>query len=582
MPLTVGTAGHIDHGKTWLVRALTGKDTDRLPEERERGISIDLGYAPVELPGGHSLSLVDVPGHERFVRTMVAGATGIDLFLLVIDAAEGARPQTHEHLAIVRLLGIEHGVVAITKVDAVDEETRALAVDEARELVPGAPVVETSARTGEGLDKLRRALAAIAAGLERMPALTATRLFVDRSFSLRGIGTVVTGTLWSGSVGDGDELLVEPAGLTVRVRSVQVHDRPVERAAAGQRVAVSLPGVERSRIRRGDVLVESGAYTSSYRLDIRLEELEPIPERARVLVHHGTSAHAARLLRVGEGYAQLRLATPAVAARGDHVVLRDRTTIGGGVVLDPVPPRHASIERLELLDQGDPASIVSAALGAAAEPLTRAELARRALLSGPMLDEGLAAAVQAGDYYLTAERLERLREAVASALSERAASEPLDPGIPVAELLPQRPWSGAILPLLPLERRGAKAYAPGASARLGDRAEAASALLAELDEAGLTPSKASDPRLAAYLERESRLVRLPEGYVLGSDAFAEARRLVIGECEAAGSITLARFRDLAAINRKAAQLVLERLDTDGVTRRVGDARVLRRRARQSS
>jgi selenocysteine-specific elongation factor len=300
-----------------------------------------------------------------------------------------------------------------------------------------------------------------------------------------------------------------------------------------------------------------------------------------VLVHHGTSAHAARLLRVGEGYAQLRLATPAVAARGDHVVLRDRTTIGGGVVLDPVPPRHASIERLELLDQGDPASIVTAALGAAAEPLTRAELAGRALLSGPMLDEGLAAAVQAGDYYLTAERLERLRETVAGALSERAASEPLDPGIPVAELLPQRPWSAAILPLLPLERRGAKAYAPGASARLGDRAEAASALLAELDEAGLTPVRASDPRLAAYLEREGRLVRLPDGYVLGSDAFAEARRLVVGECEAAGSITLARFRDLAAINRKAAQLLLERLDTDGVTRRVGDERVLRRRARQS-
>src|SRR5512146_918561 len=240
MPLTVGTAGHIDHGKTALVEALTGKNTDRLPEEHERGISIDLGYAPLELPDGTSLSVVDVPGHERFVRTMVAGASGIDLFLLVIDAAEGARPQTHEHLAVLRLLGIEHGVVALTKVDAVDEETVELARAEAEELVPGAPVVAVSARTGEGLDELRAALASSA--VERSRSGAATRLFVDRVFTLRGIGTVVTGTLWSGSVGEGDELRVEPSGLDVRVRSVQVHDAPVERAEAGQRVAVNLPG----------------------------------------------------------------------------------------------------------------------------------------------------------------------------------------------------------------------------------------------------------------------------------------------------------------------------------------------------
>lgn len=580
MSLTVGTAGHIDHGKTWLVRALTGKDTDRLPEEQRRGISIDLGYAPLELPDGRAISVVDVPGHERFVRTMVAGATGIDLFLLVIDAAEGARPQTLEHLAIVRLLGIEHGVVAITKVDAVDGETRALAEEEARELVPGARVVATSARTGEGLDELRQALAGIAALVERRPALTATRLFVDRSFSLRGIGTVVTGTLWSGSVGEGDELLLEPAGLAVRVRSAQVHDRPVERAEAGQRVAVSLPGVERSRIRRGDVLVEPGAYPRSYRLDVRLEELGPIPQHARLQVHHGTGAQTARLVRVGERYAQLRLAVPTVAARGDHVVLRDRTTVGGGVVLDPAPPRRPSAERLALLERGDPASIVLAALGSAPEPLTRADLAGRALLAPALLDEGLAAAVRAGDHYLTAERLAHLRAEVAAALDERAAQVPLDPGIPIAELLPRRSWSASLLPLLPLERRGAKAYAPGASASLGDRAEAASALEAELREAGLSPVRAADPSLAAYLEGEGRLVRLPDGYVLGADAFAEARRLVVEECEAAGSITLARFRDLAAINRRTAQLVLERLDTDGVTRRAGDARVLRRRGRQ--
>ena len=331
MPLTVGTAGHIDHGKTTLVEALTGKNTDRLPEEQARGISIDLGYAPLELDDGTRLSIVDVPGHERFVRTMVAGATGIDLFLLVIDANEGARPQTHEHLAILRLLGIERGVVALTKADLVDEETLELARAEAEELVPGAPVVAVSARTGTGLDELRTALASIAGERERDAA--PTRLYVDRVFSLRGIGTVATGTLWSGSIGEGDEL--RAGGRTVRVRSVQVHDSAVERAEAGQRVAVALPGVERAELRRGDALIAPGAYPSSYRLDIALEPLAEIP--ARVHVHHGTADVLARVVPVGDRFAQLRLSEPVVAARGDRVVLRADTTVGGGRVLDPCP-----------------------------------------------------------------------------------------------------------------------------------------------------------------------------------------------------------------------------------------------------
>src|SRR5437879_6484048 len=218
MPLTVGTAGHIDHGKTALVEALTGKNTDRLPEERERGISIGLGYAPLELPDGTSLSVVDVPGHERFVRTMVAGASGIDLFLLVIDAGEGARPQTHEHLAILRLLGIERGVVAVTKADSVDAETLKLALEEARELVPDAPAVAVSAKTGAGLDELRQALATVADEVAVPAGEGPARLFVDRVFTLRGIGTVVTGTLWSGSIREGDVLRAEPGGREVRVR----------------------------------------------------------------------------------------------------------------------------------------------------------------------------------------------------------------------------------------------------------------------------------------------------------------------------------------------------------------------------
>src|SRR6188474_1356274 len=333
MPLTVGTAGHIDHGKTWLVRALTGKDTDRLPEEKARGISIDLGYAPLDLPDGRRLSIVDVPGHERFIHNMVAGASGIDLFLLVVDAAEGARPQTHEHLAILRLLGIESGVVAVTKTDAVDEETLELALEEARELVPGASVVAVSAKTGAGLGELKDALAQ-AAG-ERVSGGGPARLYVDRVFTLRGIGTVATGTLWSGTIGAGDELRAEPSGLDVRVRSVEVHDASVERAEAGQRVAVALPGIERSQLRRGDALVSPGAFRPSYRLDVALDPIAEIP--ARVQLHHGTSQVVARVARAGDGYAQLRLSAPVVAARGDRLVLRTSTTVGGGRVLDPLP-----------------------------------------------------------------------------------------------------------------------------------------------------------------------------------------------------------------------------------------------------
>ena len=549
MALTVGTAGHIDHGKTTLVEALTGKNTDRLPQERERGISIDLGYAPLELPDGTQLSVVDVPGHERFVRTMVAGATGIDLFLLVIDAAEGARPQTHEHLAILRLLGVDRGVVALTKSDLVDEETLELARDEAEQLVPGAPIVAVSARTGAGLDELRTALAEVARGCERADADGATRLYVDRAFSLHGIGTVATGTLWSGSIGDGDELSIEPQGRAVRVRSVQVHDRAVERAEAGQRVAVALPGVERRELPRGSALVTSGAFPASYRLDVALEEVAEIP--SRVHVHHGTVEVPARVVRIGDRWAQLRLAAPVVAARGDRVVLRAGTTVGGGTVLDPAPPRHASAERMELVERGEIAATVSA-------PVPVESL--RHLGSA----DGL---VHAGDWVFSQAWLDELR----AELQRRIASaDPLDPGVPP----PAEPWVAAVVPLLGLERRGAKLYLPGATADLGARADAADALEAGL---GLDPVKIEDRVLARYLEEQGRLVLVGDGYAVSAAAYAQARAALVAECEAAGSITLARFRDLLGVGRRTAQLLLERFDADGLTRRADDARVLRRR-----
>jgi selenocysteine-specific elongation factor len=576
MPLTVGTAGHVDHGKTALVRALTGKDTDRLPEERARGISIDLGYAPLELPSGRSLSLVDVPGHERLVRTMVAGATGLDLFLLVVDAAEGARPQTHEHLAVLRLLGVEHGVVAVTKADAVDGETVELAVEEARELVPGAPVVAVSAVTGTGLDELRAALDSVAGATTPRRADFPARLYVDRVFTLRGIGTVVTGTLWSGTITEGDRLRLEPAGREVRVRSVQVHDRAVERAEAGQRVAVNLPGVERQDVRRGDVLVAPGSFPLSYRLEVDLEELAPIADGARLSVHHGTSRIPARVVRVGEGHAQLRLAAPVVAARGDRVVLRAETTVGGAVVLDPAPPRRVDAERDRLLGEGDPASIVRALVHA---PVRVEELAARALLDRAALEEGLDAVRVVDGWAFSDAWLEETGTAVEERLRARAESSPLEPGLAAAELLPVEPWAPVVLELLPVERRGPRVVLPGTAATLGGREEAAIALERDLAVAGLGATKLGDPDLARFLEGEGKLVRLGDGFAVSAPAYELARDLVLRECAAAGEITLSRFRDLAGVGRRDAQLLLERMDVDGLTRRVGDRRVLRRAAR---
>ncbi len=561
MPLTIGTAGHIDHGKTWLVRALTGKDTDRLPEEQRRGISIDLGYAPLELPDGQRLSLVDVPGHERFVRAMVAGATGIELFLLVIDAGEGARPQTHEHLAILRLLGVERGVVAVTKADAVDAETLQLALDEARELVPGADAVAVSAKTGAGLDHLRAALKRAADGVRRERADAPTRLYVDRVFTLRGIGTVVTGTLWSGSIADGDELLVEPGHREIRVRSVQVHDEPVARAEAGQRVALSLPGVERRVLRRGDALVAPEAYPVSYRLDIALDELEPIEDGARLTLHHGTGHVLARVARVGERWAQLRLAEPVVAARGDRVVLRGETTVGGGVVLDPSPPRHRDSDRLALVERGEIAATIHA-------PVRISAL--RHLLDGE--PEGVE---RAGEWAFSSEWRQELQAEFRRRL---ARADPLDPGVPV----PSEPWAAEVVPLLGLERRGALLYEPGATGALGERAPEADELERRLASAGVAAVKVEDAELARFLEGRGVLVRLGSGYAVGAGGYAVAVDLVVSECERAGGITLARFRDLAGTGRRDAQLLLERLDADGITRRQGERRVLRRGARQAA
>ncbi|HEY1590166.1 MAG TPA: selenocysteine-specific translation elongation factor [Solirubrobacteraceae bacterium] len=359
-PLTLGTAGHIDHGKTALIRALTGVDTDRLPEERARGISIELGYASLALPSGRRLSVIDAPGHERFVRTMVAGATGIDLYLMTVAADDGVMPQTREHAMVLRALGVEAGVIAVTKSDLADPD---VAMIEATELLEGAEAVAVSARTGEGLDELRAALERAASSLSSRANLPdAARLHIDRAFTIRGAGTVVTGTLWSGSITRGDEVRLLPEGIGARVRAVQIHDRAVERASAGQRVAVNLMGIAVTEVRRGDVLVSPDAeLRPTYLIDARLELGDEDPETGiRVHVHHGTRETPARISWLGGDFWQLRLEQPLIAAAGDRLVIRQIAppdTLGGGVVLDPNPRKHGPsrevLTRLQRLASGE-------------------------------------------------------------------------------------------------------------------------------------------------------------------------------------------------------------------------------------
>jgi selenocysteine-specific elongation factor len=348
-PLTLGTAGHIDHGKTALVQALTGVDTDRLPEEKARGMSIALGYAPLQTRSGRSLSVIDVPGHERFVRTMVAGATGIDFFLMVVAADDGVMPQTVEHATVLDALAVRSGVIAVTKTDLADPSA---ALQEAQDLLPGCEHAACSTRTGAGIEDVRGAIDRVA---ERLLSRAAARggpvLHIDRSFSVRGHGTVVTGTLWSGELSRGDTLALLPASVLVRVRAIEVHGEPMERAGAGQRVAVNLTGVRIQEVSRGDVLAEPGMLVATTTLDCALA-LDGAEHNTRVRVHHGTREAPGRLAALSENLWQVRLERPILAADGDRIVVRRPSppeTLGGGVIIDAYARRHG--RRPEIVDR---------------------------------------------------------------------------------------------------------------------------------------------------------------------------------------------------------------------------------------
>ncbi|MDP6348354.1 MAG: selenocysteine-specific translation elongation factor [Chloroflexota bacterium] len=622
---TIGTSGHIDHGKSALVEALTGVNPDRLPEERQRGMTIDLGFASLTLPGGELVGIVDVPGHERFVRNMVAGVGGIDAVLLVIAADEGVMPQTREHLDIVNLLGIERGVVALTKADLVDDgDWMELVTADALELLEGttlgeAEVIRVSATRREGLNDLLAALDRVLAGTESRSASGNPRLPVDRSFSVAGFGTVVTGTLQDGHLEIGAELEVLPGGGGTRVRGIQVYGEEVEQAEPGARTAVNIAGIAVDDVPRGTVLARPGSLSPTRLVDARVNILPhltgPLRNGREIAFHTGTTEvrAAVRLLdsdvlNPGEtGWVQIRSRSPLVVRPGDHFIIRQLSpavTLGGGTVAASRAIRirrhdKQAIQRLENLTGGSDVELLAATL----EPvgsLGRDELAGRSGLTeaefaaalATALAEGRVAAV--GSKYFGRGELDRLRAQIDSALVGFHRANPLRPGMPRAELRSQTGLSveafGEILSGLDAERRirageafvaqidHAPEFTPATEA-------AAKALLARLSGAGLevppllelaSEAGVGEDVLQA-LEDAGRLIRVAANIAYESVAYAdlvEQVSVLIGE---RGRLDVAGLRDHFGSSRRYCLALLEHLDSTGVTRRVGDARVLRKR-----
>jgi selenocysteine-specific elongation factor len=600
----------VDHGKTTLVRYMTGKDTDRLEEEHRRGISIVPGYAELDLPSGRRASLVDVPGHERFVKNMVAGATGVDAFLLVVAADDGVMPQTREHLDVLRVLGVERGVVALTKIDAVDEETAELAELDAAELLEfvglPAPIVRVSGATGEGVDDLLAALDEVAGGPGDGRPGTLARLPVDRTFVLKGIGLVATGTLWSGEIRVGDTLHTA-SGKRPRVRGVQNHDRPAKVAYAGARTALDLVGVEASELEPGDVLLSS-PLPPTRALDARVRLLEgaayPLRNATRLRLHHGTRATNARLrflnlgkLAPGESaLARLSLQDPLVVLPGDRFVLRSsspQVTVGGGVVLDSAPAgRRPEPGWLEALEGGDWGRVVPLAL--AREPWrSRGMTAGELSFVVPVAPEEIPASVAnnpditgLGRLYALASEIEAARERLLEALEKRCQEQPESPELSVAEARTATGLETRLADaLLAQMSRGdePEIRVTDSGVSLPDAAEVppelereAAKLLDSLRSAGIEPpAMEAGPGVRLLLKR-GEAVRLGDELFGAADVAEGVLREIRAACQEAGEISLAGLRDRLGTTRKFAQVWLEYADVAGVTRRVGDVRVLTR------
>jgi len=625
-PVIIGTAGHVDHGKTELIRALTGVETDRLREEKERGISIDLGFAPFRLPSGRLAGVVDVPGHERFIHNMLAGVGGMDLVLLVIDVMEGVMPQTREHLQILELLGIPRGIVVLTKVDLAESgDWVDLVEEEVREELAGtfladAPFCRVASPSRQGIPELVKAVEEALKTLTPKDASGPLRLPVDRHFSVAGFGTVVTGTLLSGSVRPGDTVEILPPGDQLRVREVQVHGKKAEEAQAGQRVALNIAGLERDRIRRGAVVGTPGIFEQTQRLDARLTLLPeaPRPLKFRDPVHFylGTARVVGLValldrdqLDPGESaLVQIHLDRPLVAHRQDRFIIRSyspMTTIGGGQVIDPAPIKHRRfreevLKALADLESGERSFLLQKI--AALECARPKELEGVAGLGGErILDhlEGLRDAgllVQLADQWASADKVRAWHQALLQALERFHGDQPLLAGMPhatlkgvVPQVLSTKGFDALLAPLL----EGGEIIRHGESiARAGHSVEPPAELQADLErlaaayrEAGAQannrremcerihlPLAKAEP-LYAFLHGNGTLVRLSEEISFHAEVYADALAKLCGHFASHETLTLAEFRDLIGSARKQTQALLEHFDGLKVTMRRGDARV---------
>ena len=611
--MILGTAGHIDHGKTTLVHALTGVDTDRLPEEKRRGITIELGYAPLEVAGVGTIGIVDVPGHEAFVRTMLAGATGIDLALVVVAADEGVMPQTREHLAILDLLGVSVGVIALTKCDLAEPDWIDLVEADLRDLLAsgplaGAAIVRCSARTGEGVEDLRDAIRRAAASVPARAADDLFRMPIDRVFTVKGTGTVVTGTIWSGTIAADETVSVVPSGPSSRVRGIESHGQSQAVARTGSRTAVALAGVDRGAIAaRGSTLVRAGdpwVTSALVRADVALLEGAPaIGPRTRVRFHLGTAEVGARLVAAGGPLAvgrivpvRVALDEPIVARAGDRFVVRSASpsaTIGGGVVTDPSPPRRRTRpfastgmsphERLQAMlheasGQGVAVSSIPVRIGVRRDEVERVVLA--------------ADAVRAGDRYFEMATLNAAVAAARAVVDGHHAGHPLEPGMPVEALRRELRVADALADraIAALTASGVATLRDGIVSRVGWKAGATGAdaarlsrVLDTLREAGAQPPTVDE--LAASLGPDTlALLKLltarGDAVAVASDRYFAATAMAALEkavrAALAGGIakSTSELRDATGLTRKYIIPILEYFDRSGVTVRRGDVRLL--------
>jgi selenocysteine-specific elongation factor len=607
----IGTAGHIDHGKSTLITALTGIDPDRLAEEKLRGMTIDLGFAHLRLPSGLEVGIVDVPGHARFIRNMLAGTHGLDAVMLVIAADEGVMPQTREHLEIIDLLDVRRGVVVLTKVDLVEADWLALVTSEVREVLRGtsleaAPMVPFSAVTGEGKPELVAALDRLLAAAPSRPDVGRPRLPIDRAFTMSGFGTVVTGTLVDGSLNLGEDLQVVPGGRTVRVRGLQQHNRKVETAAPGSRVAANLTGVEKHELARGDVLTRPKTLDSTRRIDATVRVLASAPQSLRhgteLLLHTGTVEVGCRVIVLEsdeiaagqEGWVQLYLERPIAAAEHDRFILRipsPSATIAGGTFVDVTPRRHARHDGavMESLERRAAGEVLQEELRKYPRGVTVAALLKATL--APEADVAGLKARRIGDWLYDGGAWRVITERATNELEAYHSAHPLRPGMAREELrsrlgVPPGSFSSVVQGLLQdglaVEREASVAL-PGHRVEVHAVDGKAAALVELLGRQPFAPPSLSEAlqqtgatsEVIRALAQRGEIVRLSDDIAFTKEAFEAAVAMVREIISSSGSITVGQLRDRMGASRRPVLALLEHLDADHVTRRVGDARVLR-------